>query len=380
MTGWDVLNKRRIEGTARARGGGRKSEIGLTGTSIANTGVGGKTALTIPRPVRDVNDAQVLAKSVVERREGEMLRARGEALPHPNLKPGAVLKIKGLGTNWEGDYYCTSVEHTMSRQSLRTSFEIGPSEPDSLVDLVGQGAGATLQNLVGAFTVGIVTNNQDPEKLNRVKLKLPYLSEDLETGWARVLQPGSGSSRGWNTLPEVGDEVLVGFEHGHLDHPLVLGGLVNGVDKPKYTHADTLSAGKVEARVFNSRLGHELRFADGQGTNTQFIQMNTVGKEATLLLGAEKLEVQADGVPVKVYNDRGSIEITKDGDITLKGANITIKSTQDITIDAGANVNIKSKASTAVTAQAKLDLKANAPATLQSSAVTEVKGSIVQIN
>ena len=99
-----------------------------------------------------------------------------------------------------------------------------------------------------------------------------------------------------------------------------------------------------------------------------------------MFLGVDKIDLQADGVPVKVFNDKGSIEINKDGDILLTGANIVLKSKQDITIDAGANLNLKSKASIAVTAQAKLDLKATAAATLESSLTTTVKGSIVQIN
>ena len=381
VTGWDIKNKEAVEGKATYSPAAAKSSNGVfNGTTLKSTAVGGTMALSIPRPVIDKSDADALAKGILDRRSAELLRARGEATPSAKIKPGVLLELDGLGAQWDGKYYCTSVEHTFGGQSLQTFFEVGPTEPESLVDIFGGGAGTSLDQMLGSLTIGIVTNNKDDEGLNRVKLKLPYLSNSEETGWARVLQPGSGSGRGWNVLPEVDDEVLVGFEHGNLDRPLVLGGLVNGKDKPKYAHADTLKNGKVQARIFNSRLGHEIRFGDGASDPDQFIKVHTVGKEATLLLGVEKIDLQANGIPVKVYNEKGSIEINKDGDITLKGANITLKSTQDIIIDSGANVTIKSKSSTAVTAQAKLDLKANAPATLESSAITSVKGSMVNIN
>ena len=50
--------------------------------------------------------------------------------------------------------------------------------------------------------------------------------------WARTVQPGAGKDRGAAGLPEVGDEVLVAFAQGDLEHPYVLGGLYNGMDKP----------------------------------------------------------------------------------------------------------------------------------------------------
>ena len=381
VTGWDVATKKAIVGTATSSGtpAGSSNSV-LTAAAVKKSGVGGTTALSIPRPVADKAEADRLAKGIVQRRESDMLRARGRAIPDEGIVTGAALQLKGLVGDWDGTYYCTEVEHVWGTSSFDTYFEVGASEPDSLLDLIGGSATPSVQRMLGGLTVGIVTDNEDPDVLNRVKLKLPYLADDQQTGWARVLQLGAGASRGWNVLPEIDDEVLVGFEHGDIDRPYVLGGLVNGKDTPKYAHRDVLKSGKVNARVFNSRLGHELRFSDGGGGAEQFIQVNTVGKEAILFLGVDKIDLQADGVPVKVFNDKGSIEINKDGDILLTGANIVLKSKQDITIDAGANLNLKSKASIAVTAQAKLDLKATAAATLESSLTTTVKGSIVQIN
>src|SRR4029450_5219774 len=76
--------------------------------------------------------------------------------------------------------------------------------------------------------VGIVTNNQDPEKLHRVKVQFPWLDGSTESHWARVATPMAGDKRGLYFLPEVDDEVLIAFEHGAIDYPCVMGSVCDG--------------------------------------------------------------------------------------------------------------------------------------------------------
>jgi len=87
---------------------------------------------------------------------------------------------------------------------------------DALSDLMGP-AGTGGRYFGVAF--GIVTNNNDPEGLGRVKVALPWLADQAETDWARVVSPMAGPERGVWFLPEVDDEVLVAFEHGSPSAP-----------------------------------------------------------------------------------------------------------------------------------------------------------------
>ncbi|MFZ5476389.1 MAG: phage baseplate assembly protein V [Myxococcota bacterium] len=107
----------------------------------------------------------------------------------------------------------------------------------------------------------LVVDNVDPEKLGRVKVKFPTLPEMPESYWARLAMPMAGRERGWMTIPEVDDEVLVSFMHGDHDHAIVLGSLYNGVDTPPYANEDEEN----NLRVFQSRSGHRLTFDDTAG-------------------------------------------------------------------------------------------------------------------
>ncbi|MGB0113078.1 MAG: VgrG-related protein [Ilumatobacteraceae bacterium] len=380
VMGWDVMAKSEIVGTASFDAASAKSTNGIvTSNALNGNDVGGTTALSIPRPVASLDDANALAKAILERRASEVLRARGEATPHEDLKPGVLLTIEGLGSNWSGNYYCTAVEYTFGGSSLRTFFEVGPTGPDSLVDIFSGESTPSIDKMLGSLTIGIVTNNEDPDNLNRVKLKLPYLSDVNETGWARLLQLGAGASRGWMMLPEVDDEVLVGFEHGDIDRPYVLGGLVNGTDEVKY-NSTALIDGGVKSRVLVSRLGHEIRLEDGGASDEQFVKIHTAGLEATLLLGVDGIELEADGIPIKVYNGDASIEISDAGDVAVvtKG-DFTVKATGDVKIE-GNNVEVKSKLGAKVQSGTSLDLKAGTTGALEATAPLTVKGAMVNIN
>jgi uncharacterized protein involved in type VI secretion and phage assembly len=83
---------------------------------------------------------------------------------------------------------------------------------------------------LGGLAVGVVTDNNDPLQQGRVRVKYPWLSDDDASYWARVVALGAGKERGLQLLPEVNDEVLVGFELGNMEYPYVLGGLWNALD------------------------------------------------------------------------------------------------------------------------------------------------------
>jgi len=128
--------------------------------------------------------------------------------------------------------------------------------------------------------VGIVSNNNDPDGQNRVKLKLPWLDDNYETDWVRIATPMTGAGRGFRFMPEVEDEALVAFEHGHPNRPYVIGFLHNGKD-PSPNQS-------VPERMIRSVNGHAIRFFDStpsQGDMGAVVVEDAHGNSVTLANG-----------------------------------------------------------------------------------------------
>lgn len=116
---------------------------------------------------------------------------------------------------------------------------------------------------------GVVTSNADPLNCGRVKVVFPWMDNGVESDWCRLVQPYAGQTRGLFFVPEVGDEVICVFEHGDMNHPMVIGATWNGVDKPPEPNDPS---GENHHKVIETRSGHRLVFDDTPGQES--IQLN----------------------------------------------------------------------------------------------------------
>ena len=199
----------------------------------------------------------------------------------------------------------------------------------SIYELLSEGIQREFEarKMVGV-AVGIVTNNQDPDGLGRVKVTFPWLSDSEESHWARIASFMAGADRGGYFLPEVDDEVLVAFEHGDISRPYVIGALWNGKDQPPASNSD----GKNNVRMIKSRSGHLIKLDDTAGSEKIEI-LDKGGKNAVIWDAAgNKITVSA-GQDFEVKAGSGKI--------TLEATTIEIKSSGEIKIEASGNLTIK---------------------------------------
>lgn len=129
----------------------------------------------------------------------------------------------------------------------------------SLFDTVSQGLEQKDEKISGVV-VGTVTNNQDPEGLGRVKVKITIREDDSETNWAPVATLMAGNGSGSLFVPEVGDRVLVAFLLGDIEEPYVIGMLWDSENTPPAGDDSGIQTNNVRKIV--SRSGHELIFDD----------------------------------------------------------------------------------------------------------------------
>ncbi len=204
-------------------------------------------------------------------------------------------------------------------------------------------------------TIGVITNNKDPEGLGRVKVKFPWLSVEDESHWARIATLMAGGERGVYFLPEVDDEVLVAFEQGDIAFPYVLGALWNGKDKPPETNEN----GKNDRRLIQSRSGHKIILDDTQGEEKIIIEDKTGKNKITIdsKNNALGIEVEQD----LTITAKGKISITSpEQDITINCKNLAIKTQENLQIDAGKNCTIKAKAKSELSSASGMALKCSA--------------------
>ena len=198
--------------------------------------------------------------------------------------------------------------------------------------------------------VGVVSNTKDEEGLGRVKVDLPWRGESGdESHWARVATLMAGNDRGTFVIPDVGDEVLVAFEQGDIEHPYVIGALWNGVDKPPESNSD----GKNNIRKIRSRSGHEIIFEDNSEEKKERIEILTNAGHKILLddsAGKEKIQIA---------DKTGSNSITMD-------------STQNsVAIESGMNLKIKAN---------MIEIEADSMMTIKAGTTLTIQGTMVQIN
>ena len=168
--------------------------------------------------------------------------------------------------------------------------------------------------------IGVVTDNKDPSKLGRVKLKLPILSDQDSTYWCPIVMSGAGKNRGWFFIPEKDDEVLVMFEHGDLNRPLVIAALWNGKDK-----APDTNPGGVPRRMIKSRKGSKITFDDENG--------KIVIEDGTQK-GRITFDAQANKITIEALDGDVCFQSPAD-DMTIVAQSIELNADQNIEIHAG---------------------------------------------
>ena len=178
--------------------------------------------------------ADEAALGVAEHIASSFAEAEGVANGHPDIQAGKSVTIKGVPAPFAGKWIVTQAKHIFDEHQEAgyiTRFFVSGRHDRSLLGLTSGGCSPRTRAQINGLVCGVVTNNNDPDNLGRVKVALPWLSPTFETDWARVVQFGLGRQSGALFLPEVGDEVLVGFEFGDARRPYVIGGLINGNTK-----------------------------------------------------------------------------------------------------------------------------------------------------
>jgi uncharacterized protein involved in type VI secretion and phage assembly len=218
---------------------------------------------------------------------------------------------------------------------------------------------------------GIVTQNQDPEKLERVKVKFPWLNDTDESHWCTLATPMEGKEFGWYALPDIGDVVTVMFQAGAMSQPIVFGGIWSKADNSPEPNED----GKNNFRGYRSRSGHRLILDDT--AKTKIVFMDKDGKNS---LGMGEFEEDGAGpnksavfIPPMAGTNGVSFS-SMEGKLNIwcpKGT-LTLKAEQNIKVHAKTTLDVK--------AGSELKMEGGSNAKVTASAPVAYDASTIQIN
>jgi phage protein D/phage baseplate assembly protein gpV len=364
VRGWDYKTKEPVEATARA---GEQSLSAAAGSGAADLAskLGGGALVKLDLPVDSDEVAREAAESLVEQLGSAATELDGVVFGNAELRAGVTVSVANVGAPFDGQYALTSCRHTYdSTNGYLTGFRVSGRQNRTMLGLVTgnhRGDRSSINGVVPA----LVSNLDDPDKLGRVKVTFPWIADTAESPWARVAMAGAGHERGIVWLPEVGDEVLVAFDHGDPRRPYVVGGLHNGKDQLPVSPVDN---GTIVTRAMVSRNGHRLELHDGDDA-------------VTIATGDGNHRIVLDQQGGKILIETtGDVEVASKAKLSVKApSGMTFESTGAFELKAnGVTIDAGTGAFNAKGVQSKVE--GSGSVEVSSSGQTTVRGSIVKIN
>ena len=365
----------------------------------------------LPRVSNDTElDNYTGRKQAAETAETHYITAESQV---PTLRVGSVVslyssfleRVGNLSEESLGDFIIIEITHEVSQGSYyKNRFKAIPATIKAMPS-------PKVRMPLAETQMATVLSNADPQGKGRVRVRMNWQTDGMQTGWVRVMTPDGGSSsdvksnRGFVFIPEVGDQVLLGFRHGDPARPYVLGSLFNGTTgggggqgnncKSLTTRSGSSlklddSAGSV---TLHDKGGVSMNF-DGGGNQTLATKASattTVGKDASVLRMDKdgNIVLRAD-TQITFEIDKSKIIITKDK-ITLESSEIEVNGTTSATVNSpsinmqGGTTNITSTTINLMPVQPTAPDDGNAyflptAAVNIDSTIVDINGSSVEIN
>jgi Rhs element Vgr protein len=289
---------------------------------------------------------------------------------------GSMIEIAGMGDRFNGNAFISSVRHVIKGGDWLTEVETGMEADwfsEEVMNIESPPA-AGLNTSVQGFHYGVVKKiDGDPENQFRVLVTLP-LMENSEVGkWARLANFYSSKGFGAFFMPEIGDEVIVGFVNDNPDFPVILGSLYSSGRTPLGTYTPD-DKNTYKAIVTKSQL--KIEFEDEK----KIITIVTPGNNSICVNDDEGTITIEDQTKNSAVFSKDGIAFKSPKDITLNAdGNIEINAIGNLTMSASQNVDI-SGLEISSSAQTSYSASGNASAEFSSSGTCTVKGAMVMIN
>lgn len=223
-----------------------------------------------------------------------------------------------------GKFRIVGIEHEVRRDGHYSNSFVGV--PDGTVHIPVPDAKRPL----ALPELATVKENNDDKGQGRVKVAFDWQKNGKTTNWIRVQTPNAGVSgavpknRGWVFVPEVGDQVMVSYEHGNPDRPYVTGSVF---------HSGSGKGGDKDNKVKSiiTRSGNAIVFDDETGS---IVITDQTGKQLIMLDGTDAITVMAKK-SITLTNEAESVIVMDDKSIGLQADTIALEGRKSVTLLSG---------------------------------------------
>ena len=293
---------------------------------------------------------------------------------HPGVKLGGVVSVKGhnifnmAGENY-GDYTILSVNHYFDGQgNYNNDFTAVPSGIKMPPPGVSVIAHSETQSAV-------VTDNHDPKGLGRVRVKFYWMNGIEKTPWIRVTSPHGGGGKGMFFIPEIGEEVIVGFEGDSPTKPYVIGTVYHGKAN------STFSNGANDVKALQTRSGNKVVMNDKDGS----VFVEDKDGNSMLIDGAGNITVKSnktvliDAVEEITFKTK-KITMLAENEVHIESKKLDGQFSETATLFGKNEMNVASQTAVNVSSENKVDIGGQVEVNMQGNQKVSVTSTNVEMN
>jgi type VI secretion system secreted protein VgrG len=320
-----------------------------------------------------------------------MVRFNGSS-GHPGVQTGGSVSIQGRNVFDQsdssfGDYTVVSVNHHCDGQgNYSNDFVAVPLSIKMPPVLVYAEPHCETQS-------ALVTDNNDPKGLGRIRVKFHWMGDGEKSPWLRVTSPHGGDGKGMFFIPEIGEETIVGFEGDSPIKPYIIGTVYHGKAKTTFGNSGNdvkaLQTRSGNLLVMNDKDG-SVHVADAKGNDIMIDGSGNVkitsSESIVLTCGNAKIEMKKDGT-ININGKQITTTATDKATMTSGQASFTADGQQNEADMAGMKASVNGTQETdikglkvAISADTEVDINGNTQIAISASAMVAVKGAMITLN
>lgn len=317
--------------------------------------------------------------------KSRLAKVRGEVKVFGNsdLVPDCLVSLAGLGKRFNGEVYVSEISHEISDGNWWTNIVLGldPKWYAKEVDISAPPAAGLLPGTRGLQNAVVKKINEDPLGETRIQVEVPMFKTTSSDGliWARWTQPYATAGAGQFFMPEIDDEVVLGFLNQDPRYPVILGSLYSSGRPPAY---EPTEGDPIKAIVTQSQL--KIEFNDEKKIMTlatpggQQIVLSDEDNSITMTdSNGNNVTMNSDGISLQ---SPANVDIKADGQVSISGTGgVSINTAAEATVSADASLSI-SGLEVSISGETSFSASGGADASVSAGGELSLTGAMIMIN